>query len=277
MKLTVLIDNTTIIDKPYLGEPGVSFLLETEDAKVVFDTGASAIFLSNARKMGVTLTDITSVVISHGHSDHTGGMSALGKLLLREGKRVPIILHPGCFDKKYWRNEDGSIEEIGMPGDRESLERYYTVIPTKQSLKVADSLYFLGAIPRKDPNANDSIGLITDDGNKFIPDFVCDDSAMVFDGKDGLVIINGCAHSGLINILSYTQLLFPGKPIAAVLGGFHMLTKDSVWLEKTANNIKAFEPKRIYPCHCTDEASRAYLRNVFSVGAIGVGSEILFD
>ena len=277
MKLTVLIDNSTIIDKPFLGEPGLSLLIETEDAKVVFDCGYSPVFLSNARKMGITMTEITKVVLSHGHNDHSGGLAALGKLLQREGKRVPIVLHPACFEKKWWRNEDGSIEKIGMPGDREFLERYFEVLPTEQPLKIADSLYFLGAIPRRDPAANEPVGLVVNRENLLIPDFVPEDSAIVFDGKEGLVVINGCAHSGLVNILSYTQALFPGKPIAAVLGGFHMLSKDQEWLEAAAKKIKAFEPHRIYPCHCTDEVSRAYLRSILSVGAIGVGSVLLFQ
>lgn len=277
MKITVLMDNTTMLDKPYLGESGLSFLIETDDARVVFDTGFSPLFLSNARKMGIDLTGLTAVVISHGHNDHTNGLPALGKLLQRKEKRIPVILHPHCLEKKWWRNKDGSLEEIGMPGDRESLEKFYEVMPTAQPTKIGDSLYFLGAIPRTDQAANESIGLVADDENRLVPDFVPDDSAMVFDGKEGLVIINGCAHSGLINILSYTQALFPEKPLIAVIGGFHMLSKSQSWLEDMAAKIKVFEPKGIYPCHCTDEASRAYLRSTFKVDGIGVGSILSFE
>lgn len=277
MKLTVLMDNTTILDTPYLGESGLSFLIETEEGKIVFDTGFSPLFLSNARKMGIDMTTIDAVVISHGHNDHTNGLPTLGKLLNREGKRVPIILHPGCLQKKWWRNKDGELEEIGMPGDRKEMERYYDIKAIEELTKIADSLYFLGYIPRKYPAANEPIGLVVNKENKLVPDFVIDDSALVYDGKEGLVVINGCAHSGLINILSYVKEQFPKKPVAAVIGGFHMLAKEQEWLNGMAEELKKFEPKRIYPCHCTDEASRAYLRSRFSVGELGVGSILVFE
>lgn len=277
MKLTVLMDNTTILDMPYLSESGLSFLIETDDAKVVFDTGYSAIFLSNARKMGIDLTDITAVAISHGHNDHTNGLPALGKLLLRKGKRVPVVLHPACMEKKWWANKDGSLEEIGMPMDRQALSMYYDVTTSEEVTKIGERLFFLGAIPREDLGANESIGLVADNESKLVPDFVPDDSAIVYDGRDGLVVINGCAHSGLVNILRYARVLFPGKPLAAVIGGFHMLSKNQAWLEDTTTKIKTFEPKNIYPCHCTDEASRAYLRSHFNVETIGVGSMLSFD
>lgn len=277
MKFTVLMDNTTILDTPYLSESGLSFLIETDHAKVVFDTGYSSVFLSNARKMGIDLTDITAVAISHGHNDHTNGLPALGKLLRRSGKRIPVILHPACMEKKWWRNKDGSLDDIGMPIDREALELYYDVTPVEAPTKIGDSLFFLGAIPRKDPEANESIGLVANKENDLVPDFVPDDSAIVYDGKEGLVIINGCAHSGLVNILSYTKELFPGKPVTAVIGGFHMLSKEQAWLEDAMDKIKTFEPKRIYPCHCTDEASRATLRSQLPVGTIGVGTILSFE
>ena len=277
VKVTVLMDNTTNLDTTYLGESGLSFLIEADDTKVLFDTGFSPIFLSNARKMGIDLTEISAVVISHGHNDHTNGLPVLGKLLQRKGKRVPVILHPECLEKKWWRNKDGELEEIGMPMDRNTLQTYYDVTPAVQPTKIGESLYFLGTIPRMNPEANEPIGLVSNQENMMIPDFVPDDSALVYDGKDGLVIINGCAHSGLINIMSYTKELFPGKSVAAVIGGFHMQSKDQAWLEDTATIIKTFEPRTIYPCHCTDEASRAFLRGRFKVGTIGVGSVLSFQ
>jgi 7,8-dihydropterin-6-yl-methyl-4-(beta-D-ribofuranosyl)aminobenzene 5'-phosphate synthase len=277
MNFTVLMDNTTILDTPYLSESGLSFLIETDDAKIVFDTGNSPIFLSNARKMGIDLTDITAVVISHGHNDHTNGLPVLGKLLYRKGSRVPVILHPACMDKKHWANKDGSLEEIGMPIGRNALEKYYDVTPATEVTRIGDSLYFLGTIPRYDSSANESIGLVANAEGLLVPDFVIDDSAIIYDGKDGLVIINGCAHSGLVNILRYAQVIFRDKPIAAVIGGFHMLSKDQAWMEDTTAKIKVFEPKKIYPCHCTDEASRTTLRSQFQVGTVGVGTVLSFE
>jgi 7,8-dihydropterin-6-yl-methyl-4-(beta-D-ribofuranosyl)aminobenzene 5'-phosphate synthase len=277
MKLTVLMDNTTILDTPYLSESGLSFLIETDDAKIVFDTGYSPIFLSNAKKMGIDITDITGVVISHGHNDHTNGLPALGKLLYHKGQRVPVILHPACMEKKWWANKDGSLEAIGMPIDQDALKLYYNVMPTTEVTKIGESLYYLGTIPRYNPSANEPIGLVANTEGLMEPDLVIDDSAIVYNGEEGLVIINGCAHSGLVNILEYAQNIFPGRPLLAVIGGFHMLSKNQAWMEATTSKISAFNPKYIYPCHCTDEASRAYLRNHFQVGSLGVGTLLTFE
>jgi 7,8-dihydropterin-6-yl-methyl-4-(beta-D-ribofuranosyl)aminobenzene 5'-phosphate synthase len=277
MKLTVLMDNTATLDKPYLAESGLSFLIETDDAKIIFDTGFSPLFLSNARKMGIDMKDITGVAISHGHNDHTNGLPSLAALLNQVGRRVPLVLHPGCLEKKWWRNKDGTLEDIGMPRDREFFESQYDIITADMPMELGENLYFLGEIPRTMRAANEPIGLIANQVNSMIPDFVQDDSAIVFDGKDGLVVINGCAHSGLVNILAYVKDLFPEKPIDAVVGGFHMLSKNPVWLSEMGENLKKYQPRRIYPCHCTDEASRAHLRSQFSVCDISVGSTFTFE
>ena len=276
MKLTVLMDNTTIIDTPYKGESGLSFFIETEDTRLVFDTGFSPLFLANAKKMGIDLTDISAVAISHGHNDHTNGLPALGNLLYRVGKRVPIVLHPDTLGKKWWRDKDGRLEEIGMPVDRTALANHFEIVTSTEPMKLGRSLYFLGTIPRTDKKANEPIGLVCRDGNDLVPDYVNDDTAIVYDGQEGLVVINGCAHSGLVNILEYVNVLFPGKPVAAVLGGFHMLSKDPAWLDDVADKIKKYNPAQIYPCHCTDEVGRVALRGHFRVGMIGVGSTLEF-
>lgn len=276
MKLTVLMDNTTIIDTPYKGESGLSFFIETEDARLVFDTGFSPLFLSNAKKMGIDLTEITAVAISHGHNDHTYGLAPLGNLLSRAGKRVPLVLHPDCLEKKWWQEKEGRLEEIGMPVGRAELTNYFDLVTTEEPIELGRRLYFLGSVPRPDKEANEPIGLVCRDGSELVPDFVNDDTAIVYDGQEGLVVINGCAHSGLVNILEYVNVLFPGKPLVAVIGGFHMLSKDSVWLDDVSKKIKKYNPGQIYPCHCTDEASRAALRRHFKVGMIGVGSALEF-
>ena len=103
MKLTVLLDNNTYIDQYFFGEPGLSYLLETDTEKILFDTGYSGIYLKNAKLMHVDLSNITHLIISHGHSDHTGGITHLLNYGL---KNVQFIAHPNCFDKKRKNGKD---------------------------------------------------------------------------------------------------------------------------------------------------------------------------
>lgn len=277
MKLTVLMDNTTIIDQPYLGESGLSFLIETEDETVIFDTGWTPLFLSNARKMGIDLTKASAVVISHGHNDHTGGLATIGRLMNRVGKNVPLVLHPACLEKKWWENENGKIEEIGILADLDTLEAYFELHPTVQPKRIGRSLLFLGEIPRPKGEEPEAIGYVVNADNQRIPDQLKDDSALVYEGRDGLVIITGCSHSGVPNLLRYVTALYPGEKIRALIGGFHMLSREENWLAVEAAKIKEFEPGTIYPCHCTDEASRCFLRREFSTGSLGVGTVLTFD
>ena len=277
MKLTVLMDNTTIIDQPYIGESGLSFLIETEDETVIFDTGWTPLFLSNARKMGIDLTKAAAVVISHGHSDHTGGLVALGKLMKRAGKKAPLVLHPLSLEKKWWANENGKIEEIGIPVEKNSIEAYFKLLPTVQPKKIGRSLLFLGEIPRPEGEQPEAIGFVVNAENQRIPDYLKDDSALVYEGRDGLVVITGCSHSGVPNLLRYVNDLYSGEKIRALIGGFHMLSREENWLAVESDKIKEFEPETIYPCHCTDEASRCFLRKEFCTGVLGVGRVFTFE
>lgn len=277
MKLTVLMDNTTIIDQPYIGESGLSFLIETEDETVIFDTGWTPLFLSNARKMRIDLTKASAVVISHGHNDHTGGLAALGRLMNRAGKKVPLVLHPLSLEKKCWENPKGITEEIGIPSDLDTLEAYFQLLPSVKPVRIGRSLLFLGEIPRPEGEQHEAIGYVVNAENQRIPDHLKDDSALVYEGRDGLVVITGCSHSGVPNLLRYVNDLYPGEKIRALIGGFHMLSREETWLAVEAAKIKEFEPETIYPCHCTDEASRCFLRREFRTGALGVGSMLTFD
>ena len=118
MKLKVLVDNNTFIDEYYLGEPAVSYYIEDEGAKILFDTGYSDAFIRNAESMNINLEDIDKVIISHGHNDHTGGLEYLVKNI--HNKDIEIIAHPHCFYKKYF---EGNY--IGTPISKEKIEKDY--------------------------------------------------------------------------------------------------------------------------------------------------------
>ena len=108
MKLTVLVENTTLIDKYLLGEPGLSFLLEAGGKKILFDTGYSDVFIKNAKLLGIPLEDLDYIVISHGHNDHVGGLKPLLNLSFK--KSVKLIAHSAAFEPKLY----GKDEKIGL-------------------------------------------------------------------------------------------------------------------------------------------------------------------
>ncbi len=262
MKLTVLADNNTYIDKYYLGEPALSYYIEDGDERVLFDCGYSDVFLRNAERMGLDLSKIDTVVFSHGHDDHTGGLPYLRRVL----PHARVVAHPDTLSEKQYldgRNAGSAIraEELG-----------YTLSFSKEPQKVSEHLTFLGEIPQlNDFEMRAQFG-VRRTGDTFVPDFVMDDSALVYDAGDFISIITGCSHAGICNIVEYALSLFE-KPVKGIIGGFHLKTVD-VRVERTIEYLCSLSLQELYPCHCTSFAVRAAIHQKIPIGEVGVGMKI---
>ena len=141
MKLTVLTDNNTYIDKYYYGEPALSYYIEDDGKKILFDAGYSDVTVKNAEKMGIDLSDLDYIVISHGHNDHTGGLKYLFEKF--DLKNTLLISHPACFEPKYF---DGGY--IGSPYTADEICNFVKWRPFAEPVNITDRLMFLGQIPR---------------------------------------------------------------------------------------------------------------------------------
>lgn len=159
MKLTVLVDNNTYIDRYYTGEPAVSYYIELGHKKILFDTGYSDVLINNAKKMNIDLNKVTHIILSHGHNDHTRGLKFLTKEF--DMSNVALLSHPDCFAPKY----DESLY-IGSPYSYFEISRMMNYTSSVKPYKVAGNLIFLGEIPRvTDFEAKDPIGKIKKQGN----------------------------------------------------------------------------------------------------------------
>ncbi|MDX2415073.1 MAG: MBL fold metallo-hydrolase, partial [Bacteroidales bacterium] len=183
MRLSILCENSP--GRSTRAEHGISYLLEFDSKKILFDTGQSDLFLENARIMNLDLSNIDQIVLSHGHYDHGNGLKFLDK-----GK---LLCHPGCFAKRY--NKTGS-KYIGLGETREELNLRFDLRCTSDPYPISDKIIFLGEIPRKSEFESLTTGFSFEDGK---PDFVMDDSAIVLIMDKGLFVITGCGHSGVIN------------------------------------------------------------------------------
>lgn len=262
MKLCVLADNNTIIDKYFLGEPGLSFFIEDEDKKILFDTGYSDVYARNAVKLGINLESVDEVVISHGHDDHTGGLKHLPE------RKVPykVVAHSSVFEEKKMDNL-----KICSPYSKDEAAEKFELVLSDKPVKLSENITFLGQIPRITKFENvQPIGERLALG-RWVSDFILDDSALVFDGKNGLVIITGCSHSGICNILEYAKKVTGKSRINTVIGGFHLMNVESDQLDETCDYFSKSGIKEIYPCHCTCFGAKAELNKVVSVKEVGVG------
>lgn len=263
MKLMILVDNNTYIDKYYYGEPAVSYYIEDGDERILFDTGYSDVLLMNAQKMGIDLSALTHIVLSHGHNDHSNGLQILAE---KVGiSKVELVAHSDCFLPKY----DGD-EYIGAPYSGEEIAERCNYHPCRTPYAMTEKLIFLGEIPREtDFEAKQPIGKQKEKG-ECKDDYVLDDSALVYKSKKGLFIITGCSHSGICNIIEYAKKVCEEERILGVLGGFHLF-EDDERLEKTIEYLQGCNMEHMYPCHCVSLLARAKMMEKLPVVETGVG------
>ena len=276
MQLTVLVDNNTLIDRYFLAEPGLSFLIEDGDLSVLFDTGYSDIFIRNAQKMGKNLANLDFIVLSHSHLDHTWGIEPYLRYLTELGiehhslSRPALIAHPESLTGV---SADG-LREIGSLISKDRLAKHLDLHLSKEPQFLTEHLIFLGEIPR----TNDFEGILPfgrkDGSNE--DDMVIEDSALVYKTSNGLVIITGCSHAGICNIIEYAKKVCKDLRILDIIGGFHLQNPPKRQLEGTISYFKKLHPTVVHACHCTDLASKIVLSRVVNVKEVGVGLSLQY-
>jgi 7,8-dihydropterin-6-yl-methyl-4-(beta-D-ribofuranosyl)aminobenzene 5'-phosphate synthase len=276
LSLKVLADNCTITDRYFSGEPGLSFLIETEGKKILFDTGYSDLFLKNAQKLNENLLDLDFIVFSHGHLDHTGGLPHLlqhmtTSVIHQMPVKVPMIVaHPYCF---YTRPKP-PLPNIGSLVPIDELSRHFPVKTSREPVWLSDRLVFLGQVDRTfdfeefDPGTRT---IIMNDGAAE-KDHLLDDSALAFRAGGGLVIITGCSHAGICNIVEQARKVCRDNRIIDIIGGLHLLTPGRQRIEKTGMYLKSLNLKALHACHCTSLSSKIELAKDTPLKEVGVGT-----
>ncbi len=267
MKLTVLVDNNTLIDQYYFGEPAVSYWIEADDKRILFDTGFSDVFIKNAEKLNIDLRKTDYLVFSHGHLDHTWGLEPYIDLVGDKSKNIKLIAHPDIFERKFLEG----LGEIGTRKTKSEVARYFNLNLSRKPVWLTQNLCFLGEIPRENNfEAKNPLGIILKNKDKS-PDYLVDDSALVYKSKRGIVIITGCSHSGICNITEYAKKIFRQSNILDIVGGFHLLNAPKEVLDETMEYFKSCKIMSFHPCHCTDLKAKIELGKHFLIQEVGSG------
>ena len=247
VRILSLVENT-VNKAGLLGEHGLAMWIDTGGCRVLFDTGQGMALQPNARALQVPLERADAVVLSHGHYDHTGGLAqALGRAHMAK-----VYAHPDVFRPRFGRGPAGRPRQIGMgEADRAAVRSSGTeLIETTQPTEVVPGLFATGPVPRTEANERTSGPFFLDSGCRR-PDPLMDDQAVFLDAADGLIVLLGCAHAGVVNTLSYVRQLTNGKSIQAVIGGMHLRGASKLRIEATLEAIQQMGVAQLRPAHCT--------------------------
>jgi 7,8-dihydropterin-6-yl-methyl-4-(beta-D-ribofuranosyl)aminobenzene 5'-phosphate synthase len=273
MKLTVLIDNNTLIDRYFLGEPGVSYFIQAQGKKILFDVGYSDAFITNARKLVIDLLDVDFVVLSHSHLDHTWGLVPLLQLYTEARieklpvKKPTLVTHPASLSSRTL----GDLPEVGSLLSERRLAGYFHLELSAEPVYLTERLVFLGEIERSnDFEAKRPIGRVLQDGLEQ-DDFLVEDTALAYKSPQGLVIITGCSHAGICNIIEQARKMCNDDRVVDIIGGFHLLSPPPEQLQGTLAYMKSLHPGAVHACHCTDLNAKIALSRVVDLKEVGVG------
>lgn len=272
LKVTIL---STMVAQEGIGEWGFSALIEVDSHKILFDAGSRKMtVLENAKELKIDLSEVSDLVLSHWHDDHTTGWLPLRYAMKEIQKNALSTTHvaKGFFDtrinskKEMISRKEDSINYISTGGN---------IIQHTSFKEIFPGVYLTGNVPRVHPEKNYYTGMgLLGQNQVVIEDNIPDDMSLIVSTKQGLVLISGCGHSGIVNTIEHINKNLPAKPIIAAIGGFHLLKSSDDQIKWTSERIKDAGIKYFMGAHCTGIEAVYQIRNIASLkrGECIVGS-----
>jgi len=250
LKITVL--STMLVGNPAgLGEWGFSALVEADGHRILLDTGSHPdTVLQNARDLKMDLSDVQEVVLTHNHWDHVTGLLTLRREMMKQNPAAMSIVHvaKGIF---YSRPSPAGEDNRMIAIRKEYEATGGKFIELSDSTDIFPGAWLTGPVPRKYPERNWSVSGKVQMPHGLVEDSIPEDQSLVLNTTQGLVVVTGCGHAGIINILTYAGAKFPTRPIHAVIGGLHLFPATDEQLDWTGDQLKVFKVANLLGAHCT--------------------------
>jgi 7,8-dihydropterin-6-yl-methyl-4-(beta-D-ribofuranosyl)aminobenzene 5'-phosphate synthase len=272
MIVKALAENTSL-SKNFGCEHGLSLHIETQDCRILFDVGASGLFLENARKMGVAIKEVDYLIISHGHYDHGGGLPAF----LQENTRAEVFLHRLAFEKYYAKRPDAEPKYIGL---EEGLKQNDQIVLTSDRFFIRRGVQLFSNVVQKNPISASNKGLLMERAGQISSDAFAHEQNLVIEEDGRTLLITGCAHNGIINILEHFYAMKKRMP-DTVIGGFHLSSRTGGdESDDTVDEIGRYltdTQAKYYTGHCTGAEPYRRLKDLMGdrIDYLPAGGEIV--
>lgn len=248
MRFQFLMENKTE-GSGCIAEHGLSLYIEAQGRKLLFDTGASSLFLKNAQYLKVDLEEVEALIISHGHYDHTGGVPDFCRL----NKIAPVYVHQGAFYETYGKKQ-GQMEQVTSGirwSDQERSQIDPRIVRTKGAVWLSENIVISGTIPiAKGEEPTETFYRKLRDGT-YEPDPMDHEQFLAIREPEGLYVFSGCSHRGVIPAIRYARELFDGERIAVLVAGMHLYSAGAEMRKKVVNQILSEQMDLVMPVHCT--------------------------